>query len=329
MKSIRIESFQSEWREYFKTLNQAWIEQYFELELIDEYVLSNPEEAILKDGGQILFALIDDDVIGTVALKYVDPFTMELTKMAVDQKYQGFGAGKILCIEAIHLAKRMGVKRLILYSQNALKPALYIYRKLGFMEVPVETGKYKRADVKMELHLPVTIEPIKWFDRKFDFSFGNELFPLLLERMENNIEKTKFHLDRLNKLEFDIKPNGKWSVKEHIGHLKILEPLWLKRLQEIRDKKECMTPADLNNTATDEANFNQFNIEHIFHGFIKERVKTLEFLKTCQLEDLNYALYHPRLKQPMRIIDLMYFVAEHDDHHLKAILQINRHDSKS
>src|SRR5690606_14936865 len=107
--------------------------------------------AILKDGGEILFALYDDKVIGTVALLKVDNETMELTKMAVDEKFQGRGAGKLLCRSAIDKAKELGVSKLVLYTQTALKPALSIYEKLGFKEVPIEKGKYKRADIKMEL----------------------------------------------------------------------------------------------------------------------------------------------------------------------------------
>jgi N-acetylglutamate synthase-like GNAT family acetyltransferase len=100
-----------------------------------------------------LFAVYGGKVIGTVALKKVDTDTMELTKMAVDENYQGIGAGKMLCQAAVDKAKDLSIKRLVLYTQTALKPALGIYRKLGFIEVPIEQGKYKRADTKMEMIL--------------------------------------------------------------------------------------------------------------------------------------------------------------------------------
>ncbi|GGC49859.1 hypothetical protein GCM10011386_47650 [Parapedobacter defluvii] len=153
MKTISIENYRPEWKPYFEKFNRAWIEKYFVLEDIDKYVLSNPEEAILNDGGEILFAVYRGKVIGTVALKKVYTDTMELTKMAVDENYQGNGAGIMLCQAAIDKAKDLGVKKLLLYTQSALKPALGIYRKLGFSEVPIEKGKYKRADTKMEMIL--------------------------------------------------------------------------------------------------------------------------------------------------------------------------------
>jgi len=150
---IQIENYRAEWKHYFEAYNKAWIEKYFALEEIDKYVLSNPEEAILKDGGKILFAVYGDNVIGAVALKKISDDTMELTKMAVTDGYQGLGAGKALCKAAIEKAKELGIKRLILYTESSLKPALSIYKTLGFVDVPIEPGKYKRADIKMEMHL--------------------------------------------------------------------------------------------------------------------------------------------------------------------------------
>lgn len=153
MNTIHIEKYRPDWKTYFEQFNRAWIEKYFVMEDTDKYVLSNPEEAILKDGGEILFAVYEGKVIGTVALKKADDETMELTKMAVDENYRCIGAGKMLCKSAIDKAKDLNVKRLVLYTQSALKQALGIYRKLGFTEVPVEQGKYKRADTKMEIEL--------------------------------------------------------------------------------------------------------------------------------------------------------------------------------
>lgn len=153
MNKIIIEDYRPEWQPHFEALNKAWIEKYFVLEEIDRFVLSDPEEAILKDGGRILFAVYNGRVIGTVALKKADDHTLEMTKMAVDEAFQGMGAGKLLCRSAISKARETGVKELVLYTHSALKSALGIYEKLGFTEVPVEPGKYQRADIKMSINL--------------------------------------------------------------------------------------------------------------------------------------------------------------------------------
>jgi len=153
MYKIVIEDYRLEWQPYFEALNMAWIEKYFVPEEIDRWVLSNPEEAILKDGGKILFAVNNGEVIGTVALKKADDESVEMTKMAVDEAFQGFGAGKLLCQSAISTAREMGMQELVLYTHSSLKTAIGIYKKLGFAEVQVEAGKYKRADVKMSMKL--------------------------------------------------------------------------------------------------------------------------------------------------------------------------------
>ncbi|WP_118975003.1 GNAT family N-acetyltransferase [Taibaiella koreensis] len=150
---ITIQSYRKEYQPYFERLNIAWLEAYFKVEPIDAYVLGNPEEAILNEGGAILFAAIDQQIIGTVALKYMEPGVYELTKMAVDESFRGNGAGKILCAAAIDKGRELGAHKIILYSQTGLKAAIGIYRQLGFTELPLEPGKYERADIKMQLLL--------------------------------------------------------------------------------------------------------------------------------------------------------------------------------
>lgn len=149
---ITILPYKPEYGIHFEKLNKAWLEEYFEVEPIDAYVLGNPEEAILKDGGSILFAASGEKIIGTVALKFVSPGIFELTKMAVDKASQGIGAGKLLCTAAIEKARSLNASELILYSQSSLKAAIGIYYKLGFTPIPLD-GVYKRADIKMKLTL--------------------------------------------------------------------------------------------------------------------------------------------------------------------------------
>ena len=150
-ENTRIIQFQPDYAVYFDRFNKAWLEEYFVVEPIDKYVLENPEEAILKPGGRILFAEHNRRIIGTVALRVAKPGVYELTKMAVDKSLRGHGAGKLLCAAAINEAKNLQAKELILYSQRQLQNAIAIYRKMGFEELPLEPGAYQRADIKMGL----------------------------------------------------------------------------------------------------------------------------------------------------------------------------------
>ncbi len=150
---IHIIDYKPEYAVYFDRFNRDWLEERFTVEPIDKWVLENPEEAITAKGGKIFFARYNEKIIGAVAVMKLVSGIYELTKMAVDKAYRGIGAGKLLCQTAIDSARDMGAQKLILYSQTELKAAIGIYYKLGFIEIPIEEGKYKRADIKMQLEL--------------------------------------------------------------------------------------------------------------------------------------------------------------------------------
>jgi GNAT superfamily N-acetyltransferase len=130
--------------------NVAWLTRYFRVEPIDERVLGLPELEILEPGGEILFALLDGVVVGTVALKSESAGDFELTKMAVDERMHGHGYGKRLLDAACTLARARGAHRVILYSQRSLQPAVSMYFKYGFTELPLTDARYSRCDIKME-----------------------------------------------------------------------------------------------------------------------------------------------------------------------------------
>lgn len=148
--SISVREYEPQHQPWFEKFNRAWIERYFWMEPIDFEVLQHPDKHILAHGGAILMAYAGEDVAGTAALKYVSPGIYEFTKMAVDEKYQGLKIGRLLAETAIVKAKSMGASKIILYSHTSLATAIGLYRKLGFVEVPVD-GPYKRSDIKMEL----------------------------------------------------------------------------------------------------------------------------------------------------------------------------------
>lgn len=170
---------------------------------------------------------------------------------------------------------------------------------------------------------PIKSQPAsQWFDRKFDLGLGIEQFDGLLDRLAQFPAVLKQAPDVCPDAVTTIKPDGKWSVNEHVGHLFLLESLWRKRFQDIKDYLEKMSPADLNNTATDKSSFNESQVKYLLERFHAEREKTVLLLQGLNSEDLSKQSIHPRLDRLMSITDLMYFVAEHDEHHLRAIQQI-------
>ena len=149
---VNILNYQPGHQPVFEKLNRDWIEKYFWMEPVDQEVLGNPEEHIIQQGGFIFMADYKNEIVGTVALKFVETGVYEFTKMAVDEKFQGLKIGKQLAKAAIEKAKQKQAHKIILYSNTKLITAIALYRKLGFQEIPVD-GPYKRSNVKMELAL--------------------------------------------------------------------------------------------------------------------------------------------------------------------------------
>jgi ribosomal protein S18 acetylase RimI-like enzyme len=152
--AIQILDFKPEHQVWFEKFNRDWIEKFFWMEPVDFEVLQKPEAHIIDKGGNILMALADKEMAGTVALKYVEPGVYEFTKMAVDEKFQGKKIGLALAEAAIHRARKLGANKIILYSNTKLGPAIKLYEKLGFKEIALD-GPYKRSNIKMELNLKI------------------------------------------------------------------------------------------------------------------------------------------------------------------------------
>lgn len=152
-EDIKILTYNLEFKKAFKDLNMEWLEKYFEPEPIDDEILSSPEK-IIEKGGEIFFAKLSNEIVGTCALIKLDNNTFELAKMAVTEKAQGKKIGKLLGMASIDYAKSKGFKEIILESNRKLLPAINLYKKLGFIEVPdYVSSKYSRSDIKMKLNL--------------------------------------------------------------------------------------------------------------------------------------------------------------------------------
>ena len=167
------------------------------------------------------------------------------------------------------------------------------------------------------------MKQVKWFDRRFDFSFDQNIFPSVLERLRGTSIRLAHKVSKIPEEYLTVKPKNTWSIKENIGHLIDLEPLWQGRLQDILQGEKELRPADLLNTKTDSANHNDRDVNDLVRDFGEMRDATLVDLEALNEVDIYRFALHPRLKKPMRTMDLFLFVADHDDHHLMRITEIN------
>jgi hypothetical protein len=168
------------------------------------------------------------------------------------------------------------------------------------------------------------MQQINWFDRKFDFSNLQQTFPSIVERLIGAPVRIEEKLRGISPEFYTLKPDNKWSILEHIGHLSDLETLWQVRLNDILQGKTELTPTDLNNTRTHEAQHNLKQPGVLTQQFRELRSNTVSRLEGLTDEQIYLSALHPRLKTPMRTIALFLFVAEHDDHHLASISALNK-----
>jgi uncharacterized damage-inducible protein DinB len=162
----------------------------------------------------------------------------------------------------------------------------------------------------------------RWFERKFEFTFPVELHPNLFTRLRGTPARLEEVVRFADRPRLVHKAEGKWSAQEHVGHLLDLESLWIARIRDYLAGGSELTAADLTNRQTHEANHNARPVEEILNAFRAARGQLLARAETIDVTLFGRAMLHPRLKQPMRLVDHLYFVAEHDDHHLAWIWEL-------
>jgi len=152
--SIIIDIFKKEYKSDFETLNLQWIKKYFKVEEEDSRILKNPESYVIDGGGQIFFALKDGKAIGTAAMVLTKEKIFELSKMAVDSRYQGLGIGRMLINECIGFAKKQSADEIFLITNDQLLPAMELYYSSGFeLDEDYDDNRYERGNTKMKLLL--------------------------------------------------------------------------------------------------------------------------------------------------------------------------------
>jgi uncharacterized damage-inducible protein DinB len=160
---------------------------------------------------------------------------------------------------------------------------------------------------------------MKWIDRKFEFDFPVDVYTELIDRLDSTP-------DRLNVLVADLprevlvqKSSGNWSIQENAGHLITVENLFLGRLDDYESGSKELRPARVDGSRTNDVAYNEWQIEKILSEFKSKRAHYLTRLKNHKPEFFGKVSWHPRLAKPMRVCDMLYFQAEHDDHHLVKI----------
>ncbi len=163
-----------------------------------------------------------------------------------------------------------------------------------------------------------------WVERRFVFNTPTSLFPPLLERLRGSPVRIEERVRNLAPEVLRRREEHTWSIQENIGHLLDVETLWHGRLDDYGSGCQVLRAADMENRRTCDANHNSRALQEILGSFRASRMKLVERLEELDEAGVGRSATHPRLGQPMRIMDMVVFAAEHDDHHLARMTELIR-----
>ena len=162
----------------------------------------------------------------------------------------------------------------------------------------------------------------KWIERKFSFNFPAGYFPCILERLRGTPARVEELITSFPPDILTVQIDNSWSIQEHAGHLYDLDELHEARIEDYDLDRPLLRPADMTNQRTYNSHHNLNQIETLMENFRGARDHFVKRLESFDEKGLVRMAIHPRLQQEMRLVDMAYFVAEHDDHHLARITSL-------
>jgi len=164
---------------------------------------------------------------------------------------------------------------------------------------------------------PQGVQGVKWFERKFTFGLPTGMLPFYLERLQGTITRIESKVKGVSDEVLSHKLDDKWSVKQNIGHLAEVDEVANKRLEEMIMGITPMSPA-----VFEPRDYNQKPVEDVISYLRRTRIANVRRYSVLSADELLRSSLHPRLKVLMTPVDLAWFDAEHDDHHLVRISEI-------
>ena len=165
-------------------------------------------------------------------------------------------------------------------------------------------------------------DSIKWTERRFNFDFPTGLCRNVIERLRGTPARAEDLIRSIPPSRLSTRDGERWSIKEHLGHLIDVEYLFTQRLDDYDAGADVLRGADLTNRRTYEAGYNQRDIESICSEVRLARSATIKRLELLAPTNFGRSALHSRLGIRMRLVDLMVFQAEHDDHHLARVTEL-------
>src|SRR6478735_8439552 len=140
---------------------------------------------------------------------------------------------------------------------------------------------------------------LPWFERNLKFGYAPEMLPYFLERLQGTVIRLEQKVRGIDDKILSKKLEGKWSIKENIGHLAEVDEIANKRIDEMTSGAQVMSPA-----VFEPKDYNPWPIEKVLDFFKMNRLNNIKKYKTLSEEQLKKSSLHPRLKTQMTPVDL-------------------------
>lgn len=165
---------------------------------------------------------------------------------------------------------------------------------------------------------------IPWIKRTFQFDFPVGVYPDIIERLRGTPARAEEWVRRVPARILTLKDGDTWSIQENIGHLLDLDDVHLGRLDDFAAGLDVLRAADMENRKTHTAGHNNRPVTDVLADFRRERGQLVERVERLEEHEFARAALHPRLKTPMRLVDMLFFTAAHDDYHLAPVAELSR-----
>jgi len=127
----------------------SYIGDALDAEGLDHDIAHWQEEYDGRTGVLLVVADAAGEVVGTAAVRLLEPGVGEIKRMWLRPAWQGRGLGRRLMDACLDEARRLGCRALRLDTQAKLEAAVHLYRAYGFSEVARYNDNH-RADIWME-----------------------------------------------------------------------------------------------------------------------------------------------------------------------------------
>ena len=164
----------------------------------------------------------------------------------------------------------------------------------------------------------------KWIERKFEYHPPDGELPCILARLRGTPARLEEIAGSLPKDRLTASLDGGWSIQEQIGHLEDVEELLDGRIDDFISGKDTLRPADMSNQRTEDRRHNDKDINLLLQSFRSTRQGIVNRIEEMDDDVVARTAIHPRLNKPMRVVDMAFFFAEHDDHHIATMYEISR-----